>query len=201
MGRDGRPKISKAARFVIWSNYGFLFGAALVFLTVLFPVLKFVPTLEWKESTWIIYGPGLALYSVAYTLARLDRAQELNQLAIWRRKLPKLEPTHPLSQFLRLLIIPPVFWFFSSTIVTHWIPMISVIAWHEDLSIEFTVKNKRYPRGIRMLELDGHYFYWGAIFKPPNDVWRKSARKTKVILTGTGNRYGVFYNTIEARWN
>lgn len=79
-----------------------------------------------------------------------------------------------------------------------WAPMAAIAVVNYPISHDFTVSELRESsRGPDVVEFEGHYSLLNGVPSPPAKIWNTVKPGDTIRLSGTGNRWGVFYSEIE----
>ncbi|MEL7114230.1 MAG: hypothetical protein AAGP08_01345 [Pseudomonadota bacterium] len=178
-------------------------GITFLFVQVI-PVVRFIASEKWTGSGDTLGGFIVLALSVGAGSVILLNSDELHRSALrkWERRgkrgrKPENLGDRPISWIALPIFLPLLIWFFWYAVPAVWLPMATIVFDRGPVTQEFVISAKRDGhRSRRKLVLEGHYFIWGAIPQVPNQIWETVEPGDKILLEGTGNAYGVFYETI-----
>ncbi|WP_299952857.1 hypothetical protein [uncultured Roseobacter sp.] len=180
-------------------------GAATWFPVYFFPVVRFAASDAWAEAIWVIAVPLLWLLCIVqvFWVYHDPKKHDRMMKARWRAKGREMPSEHllaerPLRALGMLVFLPFLIRFCYLCILVIWVPMATAAVVNKPISHDFTVSELRDgSRGPDVIEFEGHYWMLNGVPSPPEKIWNTANPGDTIRLSGTGNRWGVFYNKIE----
>ncbi|MDW3222443.1 MAG: hypothetical protein R8G34_06065 [Paracoccaceae bacterium] len=203
--------MSEGQTFPVWMRWSlwieasvFFVGTAAWFAIFFFPIIRFAASNEWVAKVWWIAVPCLWSLALLHVLMKYSFKEQYDAFTAdrWKRKgwkgdPPRISetPAKSLAMFLGAVLVMR---FLSVCILVMWVPMATTIFVRGPITHDFTVKalDER-SKGPDVLEFEGNFKFTSGVPYPPDEIWNSASPGDTIRLSGTGNRWGVFYDEIE----
>lgn len=203
---------SKPPLWLVWLyNLALLLCLAgiVAFLARFWPSLNFFPSPDWLASLSPFVGIYLliACWAVVWLPLVSPAGYEAFRQSKWRslaeleqrafRQKPSTEAPPPA---LGLVFVGPfILWYGLGYLLSFGFPMTMAASSAYPVAHQYTAERYFVPiRGVsRRIVLDVDNWWIDGVLRPPKEIAERIKRGDAILLSGQGNRWGVFYNEIE----